>query len=329
MLKTSKYFSVGHPDKLCDYICNYIYDRYLELDPMSQCSLSVQMKENFVNIAGEISSAAELDESRIDMFVKDAIAEVGYTGEYQQKWGKQNAICAEDIEVNQLISCGNKPKPVLDTWLASEVGWGVAVNTPQTNYMPLEQHLSKRICNLLQALDVGGIDILTQVSVNRGGIQSVSVEMPLYADVDKGYIRDIIGNLCINDNQNKIFINPDGNFAKHGTLRKCGTSGKCDFIDFRNPAVLLNTGDSGLVLCLIARFVALEYIKADPAMGEVYCSVSSAPKSDKINISLWDNCMNEINSYSRNVVPLDLVELFKLDKPCRCDMCNFGIFNII
>ncbi|MBQ9775140.1 MAG: hypothetical protein IJW17_03790, partial [Lentisphaeria bacterium] len=32
MLKTSEYVSVGHPDKVADYISCYILDRYMERD---------------------------------------------------------------------------------------------------------------------------------------------------------------------------------------------------------------------------------------------------------------------------------------------------------
>ena len=36
MRKTSEWVSLGHPDKMADYISSFILDRYLERDPMTR-----------------------------------------------------------------------------------------------------------------------------------------------------------------------------------------------------------------------------------------------------------------------------------------------------
>lgn len=36
MIKTSEWVSLGHPDKVADYISCYLLDRYLERDPLTR-----------------------------------------------------------------------------------------------------------------------------------------------------------------------------------------------------------------------------------------------------------------------------------------------------
>ena len=36
MIKFSEYVSIGHPDKIADYISQYMLDRYIEQDPQTR-----------------------------------------------------------------------------------------------------------------------------------------------------------------------------------------------------------------------------------------------------------------------------------------------------
>ena len=56
---TSEYVTIGHPDKIADYISEYILDRFLEKDPKTRYALEVQIKDNFVSLAGEITSTVK------------------------------------------------------------------------------------------------------------------------------------------------------------------------------------------------------------------------------------------------------------------------------
>ena len=104
MLKTSEYVSVGHPDKVADYISCYILDRYMERDPNTRYALEVQIKDHYVSLAGEITSTADFTPLEIEHFVKEAVEDIGYTSFYQRQWGKENTICAKDLKVTQHIS---------------------------------------------------------------------------------------------------------------------------------------------------------------------------------------------------------------------------------
>lgn len=87
MRKTSEWVSLGHPDKMADYISSFILDRYLERDPLTRYALEVQIKDNFVTLGGEITSQANFTEDELALFVRVAIAQIGYTCGYQKIWG--------------------------------------------------------------------------------------------------------------------------------------------------------------------------------------------------------------------------------------------------
>ena len=92
----SEYVSLGHPDKIADYISEYILDRYIDRDPNVRYALEVQIKDNHVTLGGEITSSVRFSEYVIDDFVRAAVREIGYTPEYQRRWGRDNALSCDD-----------------------------------------------------------------------------------------------------------------------------------------------------------------------------------------------------------------------------------------
>ena len=75
--KTSEWVSLGHPDKMADYISEYILDRLIEKDPETRYGLEVQIKSQAVNIAGEITTYADTTISMYEKWVKEAIVKRG------------------------------------------------------------------------------------------------------------------------------------------------------------------------------------------------------------------------------------------------------------
>lgn len=73
---SSESVSEGHPDKVCDYIADSILDAYITGDPRSRVACEVLCKENYVVLAGEITSRATVDHEAI---ARQAIREIGYT----------------------------------------------------------------------------------------------------------------------------------------------------------------------------------------------------------------------------------------------------------
>ena len=100
MKKTAEAVSLGHPDKTADYISSYILDQMIEQDPKVKYAVEVMIKDNTVILGGEISGDVSL--AKVNFYVTEALAEIGYDAFYSQRWGKC-AIEPDKIQVINLI----------------------------------------------------------------------------------------------------------------------------------------------------------------------------------------------------------------------------------
>ncbi len=71
----------GHPDKICDQISDAILDEALKIDPYSRTAIETIAGRDFLVIAGEMHSRAQLDFKKI---ARREIKRLGYT---EPKWG--------------------------------------------------------------------------------------------------------------------------------------------------------------------------------------------------------------------------------------------------
>ncbi|MBP5534498.1 MAG: hypothetical protein J6Y03_03225 [Alphaproteobacteria bacterium] len=179
-MQISEYVSIGHPDKTADYISEYILDRLIEQDSKTRYALEVQIKDNFVTLGGEITTNAKTD---YDKWVKQAIADIGYTHEYALKWGKENALDCDSVIVEKHISQQSNDIAVgvnTDAWGDQGIMFGMAVNEPETNYMTKDFYLAKMLGKTLYESGLGGLDIKTLVALDKGKVQKVIVAIPCY-----------------------------------------------------------------------------------------------------------------------------------------------------
>lgn len=84
MIRTSEWVSLGHPDKIADYITSYILDKYLCFDPNVRYALEVMIKNNDVILAGEITSTESFKQNDYEKFVKEALRQIGYDEAYNK-----------------------------------------------------------------------------------------------------------------------------------------------------------------------------------------------------------------------------------------------------
>ena len=61
MQKTAEAVSLGHPDKISDYISSYILDRMIEQDSTVKYAVEVMIKDNNVVLGGEIKGNVSLE----------------------------------------------------------------------------------------------------------------------------------------------------------------------------------------------------------------------------------------------------------------------------
>ena len=60
MILTSEWVSLGHPDKMADFISCFILDRYLERDPETRFALEVKLADAVIRIM-DYAHARSLD----------------------------------------------------------------------------------------------------------------------------------------------------------------------------------------------------------------------------------------------------------------------------
>lgn len=241
-LLTSESVTIGHPDKMCDYIADCILDEYLKQDKYSKVACEVVAYKNNVLVTGEITSNANVD---IENIVRNCIKDIGYDNE---NVGINYSNCKVDIVIQKQ---SNDIALGVDIGGAGDQGimYGYATNeTP--SYMPQStvwaHELAKRLEDVRKQNIVKGLkpDGKTQVTVEfeneaikRVECIVVSTQHDASVDIDK-LREDIFNQVIFNvidkkyiDDNTKIYINPTGRFVIGGPLGDTGLTGRKIIID--------------------------------------------------------------------------------------------------
>ena len=338
MLKTSEWVSLGHPDKIADYISCYLLDRYLDRDPCTRFAVEVQIKDNHVTLGGEITSKANYSQEDIAAFVRAAVNQIGYTKEYQKRWGKENTICGDDLIVTQHI--GQQSPDIAQGVDADGYGdqgifHGMAVNSPATDYMPEDWYLAKKIGKHLYDIRYAGLDIKTQVTLRDGKPEEIVVAIPMQMKHSTQDIANAVQWCCGGNRDYKLIVNGTGRFVKHGPIGDCGTTGRKLAVDFYGGNCVIGGGSpwtkdgtkADLSLNLLARARAVSYIKEHPDCPEVHCAISCRIGSPEILVVFTDKSGNELLSYRETITPAEVIKEFRLREPRFADMCRNGLFS--
>lgn len=337
-IQTSEYCAVGHPDRTCDFIVAYILDRYLEADKHARVALEVQLKDHFCTLSGEVSSRCRFTESELANFCRDAIRSVGYTDEYRSRWGEENAISAEAVEVTVHVS---QQSPDIaqgidrDGWGDQGIFWGMAVNDPKHGYMPKDYYFAREIANALMESRIGGLDIKTQVTCKDGVPIECVVAIPLLPDEDNGVndrivreIKNRFGEDCA------VIVNGTGRYVKHGSIGDCGTTGRKLVVDFYGGNAKIGGGSpwgkdptkADVTLNILAREKALRYLR-ERGLDEVHCSISCCIGKSEIRVSYYDGEGRCIESRIENDPPSHIIEKLALRSPGYAETCRTGLFG--
>ena len=334
MLKTSEWVALGHPDKMADYISQCLLDRYIERDPKTRFAVEVMVKGNKAFLGGEVTSWANLGKERIEEIVRQAVEQVGYSAEYAEEWGRENCPCADSIEVFQEITSQSPDiaKGVdSDGWGDQGIFWGMATPDEETEYMPKDIYLARKLGTSLYESCRCGIDIKTQVTVESktGEVAEVVVAAP-EKEEEEGFLLETAQRVCGCDAAN-IHVNGTGRYVRHGSVADCGVTGRKLAVDFYGGNSPIGGGapwtkdgtKADLSLNLLARDIAItEAIEADEARR---VALSCRIGSPEITAVLMDGAYNELRNWKWPLPPSRLIEAFHLDEPNFARICRVGL----
>jgi S-adenosylmethionine synthetase len=240
-LFTSESVTEGHPDKMADQISDAVLDAVLRQDPKGRVACETLLKTGYVMIAGEITTSARVDYSRL---AREVVKRIGYT---RGEMGFDGNTCAVLVAVDQQspdIGQG------VDTGGAGDQGmmFGYACDeTPEL--MPAPIHYAHALTRQLAKARRGGLDFLrpdgkSQVSVEyRDGkvarIDTVVVSTQHAEEVSNKKLHEAIRESVIAkalpkrlmDRKTKVYINPTGRFVIGGPMGDTGITGRKIIVD--------------------------------------------------------------------------------------------------
>lgn len=239
---TSESVSMGHPDKVSDQVSDAVLDSLLVQDSNSRCACETLCTTDFVLLAGEIRSEADVNFEEV---AREAVRKIGYTSD---DIGFNADTCEVQVRLHQQsadIAMGVDADGAGDQGLM----FGYACNQTE-ELMPLPIALSHRILNHLADLrfsnDVDWLlpDSKSQVSVRyeQGKpveITAIVVSTQHRASVNQQQIADYIKSKVIPDTvpaelitaATKYHINPTGQFIIGGPHGDCGLTGRKIIVD--------------------------------------------------------------------------------------------------
>lgn len=332
MIKFSECVSIGHPDKIADYISQYMLDRYIEQDSNTRYAVEVQIKDYQVTLGGEVSSKCEFTGNKIQQFVRAAVNEIGYTKEYADKWGYDNTICGDLLEVTSLIRQQSPDiAQGLSGWGDQGIFFGYYKHGGDTFGMPYDHYLAKRLCKALFDSQIGGLDIKTQVVTNDSEIEKIIVAIPLLDNSDTKAVKKFIRKQV--KGHYELVINGTGRYVRHSSIADCGTTGRKLAVDFYGGNCRVGGGSpwtkdaskADLTLNIEARRLAKQY--AEQYQCDVYTSLACCIGKQEVDFSICDDADNILDEGTILIAPEDLRQAYNLDKPIYASMCRWGLFG--
>ncbi len=239
---TSESVSMGHPDKVSDQVSDGVLDALLEQDPNSRCACETLCTTDFLMLAGEIRTNADVD---FEAIARNAVREIGYTSD---DIGFNADTCEVAVRLHQQsadIAMG------VDTDGAGDQGLMFGYACDQTEeLMPLPIALSHRILNHLTDLrlknDVDWLlpDSKSQVSIQYEdgkpvGITAVVLSTQHRESVNQKQIEEYVRENVLPStvpaelltDKTQYHINPTGQFIIGGPHGDCGLTGRKIIVD--------------------------------------------------------------------------------------------------
>ncbi len=334
MQKTAEAVSLGHPDKIADYISCYILDRMIEQDQDIKYAVEVLIKNNTVVLAGEISGNVKTN--MLDEYVKNALAEIGYDDRYYNIWGNLT-INPKNIDIINLISVQSADiRTGVDAGGWGDQGVFVGYACQGDGLVNQELFLARKLNNALYEMarksDNLGLDIKTQITLNDEKIETAIVAIPMLHDED--LTESIVA--ILGEQPQNIIINGTGRYTYHGPIADCGITGRKLACDFYSTACPIGGGSpwtkdaskADLTLNIYARILACEnLVDNDECMVYLSSCIGRSELPSGLIKTIKDGRTTYHNLWS-NQSPANLIKAYGLDKPIFTKLCSKGISGI-
>lgn len=334
MQRTAEAVSLGHPDKIADYISSYILDRLIEQDPHTRYAVEVMIKDNTVVLGGEVTTTALLGD--LTTYVKSALSEIGYDERYASIWGEY-AIDPDKVKVINMIgvqSADISQGVDADGWgdQGVFVGYACQGEGKINRELYLARKLNKALYDKARQSDNLGLDIKTQITLNDNRIETAIVAIPMLRDEDlTDFIVSILG-----EKPAHIIVNGTGRYTYHSSIADCGITGRKLACDFYSTAAPIGGGSpwtkdaskADLTLNVYARILACENLADN---DECFVYLSSCIGRAELPSGLIKTVKNEVVSYRDlwcNQKPSALIKAYGLDKPVYAKLCDKSISGI-
>lgn len=332
MKKTAEAVSLGHPDKTADYISSYILDRMIAQDEQVKYAVEVMIKDNTVVLGGEIKGDVSL--AKVNDYVLESLAEVGYDDFYSRRWGKY-AIDPAKIKVVNLIG-----QQSADISLGVEQnGWGdqgvfVGYACQGADHISREQYLARKLCKALYDYALQnihlGIDIKTQITLNElGGVETAIVAIPMLKDIDLTTF--II--MALGEEPENIVVNGTGTYKYHSSVADCGVTGRKLACDFYGTSAPIGGGSpwtkdgskADVTLNIYARRLALQYLEDNDECFVYLSSCIGQAQLPSATVKTIKDGVATSTTIEFNKKPFELIEELELNKPIYAKLCRSGI----
>lgn len=335
MQKTAESVSLGHPDKVSDYISSYILDRMIEQDSSVKYAVEVMIKDNTVVLGGEIKGNVSLN--NVNKYVTEALAEVGYTEEYSKIWGD---YAINPLKINVINLVGQQSCEINQG--VEQNGWGdqgvfVGYACQGEGNINKELYLARKLNKALyeKALKSKnlGLDIKTQITLNDDKIETAIVAIPMLKHEDlTDFIIETLG-----EKPENIIVNATGSYTCHSSIADCGITGRKLACDFYSTASAIGGGSpwtkdatkADLTLNIYARQIALDNLKDNDECFVYLSSCIGRSELPSCMIKTVKNGKEAISPILVTYKPSTLIKMFSLDTPIYTKLCRKGLQALI
>ncbi|MBR1373266.1 methionine adenosyltransferase domain-containing protein, partial [bacterium] len=322
MNRTAEYVSLGHPDKIADYISCALLDECLRQDQNVRYAVEVMVKNNHIILGGEITGNISLRHTRA--IVKRALRQIGYNEQYHQQW-QDNAIDINSLKITNLISAQSaeiRQGIDADGWGDQGVFVGYAEkNEYQINH---ELYMAKKLNQALyqKALNSNnlGLDIKTQITLDENDhIITAIAAIPMLKPEDiSAFIIEVLGQ-----KPQQLIINGTGRYSCHSSIADCGITGRKLACDFYSTACPIGGGSpwtkdpskADLTLNLFARKLALQYLQNNDKCIVYLSSCIGKSQLPSAVVKTIKNGREETTNICPDCSPKKIIADLKLNRP--------------